>query len=309
MFHDYILRRNKKVDNNLTIFCRITKLFLLFIVIGFGAYSDETNASPKSEIIEINNINDVLEHATHGTMVLFDIDNTLLEPIQTLGSDQWFRWRLQQLKEQGHVHSIALEMALQDWTPIVTATQVKAVESTAPTCIKALQNDNAIIMGITTRASCLSHATYEQLKSINIQLHQTAPHSTQDVIFLNPLEVIYENGVLFTNGTNKGDAFFKFLALIKQQHPAAVLFINDKRSHLEEIQRACADKGVPFIGLRYGYLDKKVRALQEDIAEYQFQTFQTFQHCEHSQYFSRFLPDDEARKAIELRASHSIPPL
>ena len=59
---------------------------------------------------------------------MFDIDNTLMEPTQTLGSDQWFYHQKEQYVLKGMTPSDALEQALSEWMSIQSVTKVKVVE-------------------------------------------------------------------------------------------------------------------------------------------------------------------------------------
>ena len=251
------------------------KFFLLASIIAVTLFSEEIPKASSSAIVETKDISDVLRYVKPNTLVLFDIDNTLIEPLQTLGSDQWFSWRIQYYAKKGYDPSQAVDLALMDWIPLVCLTEVKAVEPQAPNLVRRLQEEGFVVMGLTTRSTILRARTFQQLASAGIQLARTAP-SKEEVVFLNPYEVIYKNGILFTSGTDKGRALFTFLAAIKEKDPQEVLFINDKRSNLEEVQQACKERGVPFIGLRYGYLDDKVRKFSEEAAEEQFRHISKF---------------------------------
>lgn len=46
-------------------------------------------------------------------------------------------------------------------------------------------------------------------------------------------------------------------------NPQAVVFVNDKQKPLEEMEEACAQKKIAFIGLRYGFLDRKVKKVDQ----------------------------------------------
>lgn len=50
---------------------------------------------PFSRIFPTNHFNEIHGFLRKNTFVLIDNDNTMTEPIQTAGSDQWFHWRIQ----------------------------------------------------------------------------------------------------------------------------------------------------------------------------------------------------------------------
>ena len=87
--------------------------------------------------------------------------------------------------------------------------------------------------------------------------------------------VFYTNGVLFTNNAHKGYALFKFLENINY-NPKTVVFINDKRSHLEQMEEMFDNKNTKFIGLRYGYFNDKKNNCSRKLASIEMPDFIQF---------------------------------
>src|SRR5690606_11378819 len=108
-------------------------------------------------------------------------------------------------------------------------------------------------------------------EAVKIDLSATAP-TNEELFFMNERGVLYRGGILFTAATHKGRALKKFLGLSGHK-TAAILFINDQRSHLQPVAATCEEDGVPFKGLRYGFLDEKVKNFRKQIAEVQFYFF------------------------------------
>jgi len=48
----------------------------------------------RAEIIEVKNMAAVANLIDQDSLVVFDIDNTLIQPVQSLGSDPWFSYTL-----------------------------------------------------------------------------------------------------------------------------------------------------------------------------------------------------------------------
>ncbi len=212
-----------------------------------------------SRIFDVKNFQEMELHLTKKTLILVDYDNTTGKPKQVLGSDHWFCHRVDHYKKQGSKD--AVDHALTDWYAVQCLTEAVPVESTTPEYIRQLQARGFMVMGLTTRSSSLSLPTHQQLESMGIDFTVTAP-PTREVVFLNPHEVKYRYGVLFTSGTNKGEALDKFFNLVADVFPRdrfdQVLFINDKKSNLEDVQRKVDEWGIPYIGLRYGHMDEEV---------------------------------------------------
>ncbi|MBS0623973.1 MAG: DUF2608 domain-containing protein [Verrucomicrobia bacterium] len=223
-----------------------------------------------ADIIEVMRFEEIERYLEPDTLIILDIDNTLLEPIQELGTDQWFVHRRDWYEQQGYTSGESLEMALAEWEAVQNITKVMAVERSTPGIVTQLQQ-KYIVMGMSTRGLALATRTVYQLKDIGINL-ASASLTAEDVPLLNPQAILFRKGILFTSGTHKGRALLK---LFEQLHYTAkrIIFVNDKATHLREVEVACEESHIPFIGLRYGFLDEKVKAFRSDIARVQFENF------------------------------------
>jgi hypothetical protein len=236
-------------------------LFFLYLIF--------TSTSLSAKIIETEHFYEILEHANgKKILVILDIDDTLLIPIQTLGSDVWFCDRVKEYQEKMLCPSDALRQALIEWEGIRHLTKIQIVEEGTDKVIQEMQEKNITVMGLSTQALTLTECTSNQLKSINIDLSLKAP-SKNDYYFNNPLGVLYTKGILFTSGTDKGMALFKFLDAIGFS-PSHVIFINDKETHLKNVEKDVLERGIEFIGLRYSYCDQRVKNYDRKIAEIQW---------------------------------------
>ena len=162
-----------------------------------------------SNIFEIDRIDEVKSYLEKDTLVLFDIYNTIMHPVQELGRDQWFYHRISQYEDQGFSFSESLERALEEWISILHVTKVSPVESQVASIIDQIQSKNIPLMGLTARGSGVSTITMKQLRTLYINLAKTAPFYTEALV-LNPHGVLFRAGILFTAGTNRGISLFKF---------------------------------------------------------------------------------------------------
>lgn len=239
-----------------------------------------------SKIYEEKSFKSIGQHITRRTLLVFDYDNTIgrpgtkAKPKQVAGSDQHFEHRIKVYTSKGHSVTRAVDLALMEWFGIQCFTKAMPVEEDTPAYISKLQDEGHMIMGLTTRSAALAIPTHEQLTSMGIDLTRTAPKK-EEVIFLNPVrayltssndnrhEVKFRYGVLFTSGTHKGEAFGTFLDLVSDVYPIdsfdTVLFINDKKKDLLQLQEKVDALGKSFIGIRYSYMDEEIRTA--DMAE------------------------------------------
>lgn len=239
-------------------------------------------SSLSAQVIEIKNIKQAKKHLNKYDLILFDLDNTIMEPIQQLGSDQWFFHRMKDFENSGLNKNAALKATLHEWYEIQAITKVQFVEKDIKGIIEKLQNKNFLVMGLTTRDYEFSLAAIKQLDALKIDLSKTAPKK-ENIYFDNG--VLYKNGILFAKGIEKGKVLKQFLKKIEFS-PKSIVFIDDKLKNLTEVEKFCASLKIKFLGFRYGYLDEKVKNLQMFICEAQHK------------HLKNILSDEEAKKLI-----------
>jgi len=237
-----------------------------------------------AEIHETSHFFDIEKYVNSETLLIFDIDDTLLIPSQTLGTDVWFLHQFQQNKLD--VSGDPLDKTLALWEAIRHLTRIQVVETGAEQVVQKLQELGISMMGLTTQGLGLATRTVNQLRSLDFDLSKTAPRQ-EDCYFLNGHGVLYRKGILFTSGTNKGRALLKFWETANL-HPKRVVFLNDKQTHLEEVESLLNEAGIPFIGLRYSFSDERIERFRPEIADIQLRYSS----------FDRILSDAEAENIL-----------
>lgn len=246
-------------------------------------------ASPvAADIIETPHFKDLINHVDEDTLVLLDIDDTMLIPSQTLGTDVWFIHRMG-IYQKEHEFMVALDKAIAEWEAVRHVTKVNVVEEGTAEIIKEIQGRNIKVMGFTTQGVALATRTVKQLKSLNIYLANNAP-SSDDLYMMNGHGILFRKGILFTAGSSKGAAIVKYLETINYK-PKKIVFINDKSTHLKDLETGCKKLGIEFTGLRYSYSDARVASFRPEIADIQWK-YSTFDHI---------LSDEEAESYLEYR--------
>lgn len=251
--------------------------FLLFFII--------TLSSINAKIIEIKYFNESVPYLTKDTLLVLDIDDTLLVPKQMLGSDRWFQERIKQQK--GLSAAEAFEKTLHEWEGIRHFIEMQIVEPGMQKTIEALQKKEHLIMGLSTQALTLSKVTFKQLINNQIDLRLTAPQKSYYFQHENQ-GVLYVNGILFTAGTSKGKALFQLLEKTQQKFKR-IVFINDKASHLADVEQEATKNDVEFFGMRYGYSDFRKKSFDAKAAEIQL----------NQSGFTQILSDEEAKNHLK----------
>jgi|GEM_PF-243948 len=226
-------------------------------------------SSLSAEIIEIKKIEQCNKHIQPDMLLVFDIDNTLMETAQTLGSDQWFSYRIEENIKRGMLKREAAMVALAEWVSIQNKTKVKLVEPVTAAFVEKLQKNGWKVVGLTSRGLELAAKTIEQLKSIGIDFTKAAPAS-REIIFDD--DRFYRDGILFCSGTNKGSLLFQFFNQVGCQ-PKKILFVDDKEKYLREVEKDCLQHQIPFLGIRYGFLDEKIKNFKPQVANEEWKCF------------------------------------
>jgi len=241
-----------------------------------------------AEIRECSTTEELLNHANQKTLIIFDIDNVILCPIQTLGTDPWFRYYKERLQDEGKSDKEALALAVDMLHRIYHKTRVKLIEKKTPTVIENLQKRKLAVIAMTTRSSEVADCTINHLLSLGVDMKKSRP-LPQNFMLPDCPDVLFQDGVLFTTGTHKGTAFLSFLKRVNFE-PECVVYINDKASHLREVEEACETRKIRFMGLRYSGADEMVKNFKPNIADLQ------------QRYFTGIVPDDIANDLVQINA-------
>lgn len=209
-------------------------------------------------VLEIKHIRDVLKHTSHNSLVIFDLDNTLVESTQEVGSDQWFV-SLSQYAANIMVDSAeTISLVLSIYHEIQFHIDLRAVQQEAIRIIQILQDLCIPVLALTARGTKISEPTLKQLDKIGIQFHKQ-----WDEEFSLPKDEmhapIFRQGVIFCDGADKGKCLDYFLHY-KLFSPKHVVMVDDKAKYLISVGKMLKQYHAQFVGLRYSFLDEKVRA-------------------------------------------------
>lgn len=225
----------------------------------------------QAEVIETNKYEDVLKYVTPDTLFVTDIDNTVVRPIQTLGSDQWVGATVTRLRKAGLQEEDSLHIAVGLFSLVQQQTKVVAIEPDIPKVLKKISAKGARTMGLTARNLGLQTATAAQLKSIGASL--TGVKGKPNLNIENE-KVGYISGVLFAGAHNdKGVILKRFLELNPMPNVKRIVFIDDKAHHTSEIDKAFAGSKYEVKAFRYGGADAIVKAYDPALAAKQWDGF------------------------------------
>lgn len=238
--------------------CAVSSISFYQIPKFFASYRQKQSAQTyASIIIESNSIEDVLDYAQdQQTIVAFDLDNTLVHPGQDLGSDQWFSHLFKEKLDSGISRPQALTEILPLYYKIHDHISLQPVEQASLTVLSTLHQKGIISLALTTRSLPMVQRTCIQLKEAGFSFVQSDSFNRELTIQLEKPALLI-NGIIFCNDNNKGQTLIKTLQACSCK-PNTIICVDDKLSHLLDVQKECLLNKIHFIGIRYGRQDSVV---------------------------------------------------
>lgn len=233
-----------------------------------------------ADIKQVKTMEEALAPVDAETLLILDLDNTIMETTQTLGSDQWFEHHVHKiisdLVKAGQTEEEAkkqgLKIALSEWKQIQRVTSMQLVEPVTAKLIQQKQ-ERIKVIGLTARPVDLAPTTRNQLQSMGVDLSRS-PVVAQDIVIQNAGEVDYiakfEKGILFSGNNKKGEMLVKFFQLARLS-PKKIIFVDDKQRNVDSVEKSLNELGgVSHTSMRYGAADDKVASFDSKIAGVQF---------------------------------------
>lgn len=251
-------------------------LILFATCVGFSGFLS-------AEIYESFDIRDMLKFTDQETLVVTDLNHVLMETVQSLGSDHWAAYEVKkQMAETGATKQEVLHAMVPMWHHILIESEFKPVESTTASVIRRLQQQGNRVVGLTARYIEMAYPTVKQLQSIGIDLNLYSL-SNLDHEIEGGFAAKYIEGVIFVGLKNdKGETLMHLLDQLGHK-PKKILFIDDKEKNLQSVSVACEKRKIPFIGLRYGYLDEAGAKFDPVATEIELRAFIEKQESEQAQ--------------------------
>lgn len=191
-----------------------------------------------SKVIEINTFKEVLEHMEEGAHLFLDVDNTLIQPLHDFGSIPWEANLTKRFLALGLSTEEATRRSCAIWRAIQKVSEAKHVEEETQSLLHALKKQGYPLIAITARSTDMIPTTERQLAALEL-----------------PMDFIIHCG-----DTPKVEYLLSHLGSNKPK----VVFVDDTRGHLDLAAEVLPGHNIPFVGLRYGFLDHHVKNYAPD---------------------------------------------
>ncbi len=200
----------------------------------------------KAEVRESSSMADVFRSIDADTLVVFDLDNTVMEAHGDWGSDQWYDHLVEYYKRT-LPEKEAVARAEKEWGDAQFTTHVRPVEGITPELIRKAQDAGTKMIGLTARPTEITARTVEQLATIGVDFSRNG-------------------GAVFAIGatSSKGKALVEYLKRTGQR-PKKIVFVDDKHHYVKSVDEALAELGIPREIFRYGGADYRVADYQSRV--------------------------------------------
>lgn len=193
------------------------------------------------------------------TLVVFDIDNTILRTDTDFGSEHWFLWQ-KELIEKGVTSvpavtdSLANLLTIQGW--IYQITKMRPVASEIPAIITTIRRQGAAAIALTSRTLGVRDATLRELENNRMEFSSAEELGLNEFLqpkpaysplspgesglseadiseyaLTKPLLAEFDRGVFFTQGQHKG-ILLKILLHASAKKFTHIIFVDDRPHHV-----------------------------------------------------------------------------
>lgn len=227
-------------------------------------------------MIEIDHIDLVKDYVGEDhTYVFLNVGRTLFTPSSHLSDyqfRQYFTKRVEELIQDAEQANALVDKVK---ALIVENIPKEASEKSTASVVADLQENKAIVFGLTRRSFSTSYAPEngkiisKHLNSLGIDL--TLTYSYYPAEEYNE-KYAFQYAILFTNKDFAGKAIVDFI-LKQSVLPLRIVVVNDSKKDLEEIAKSLEPFGIEFIGLRYSKNDSLKKAFDLDLAIIEFMAY------------------------------------
>ncbi len=212
--------------------------------------------APTATSAKIASLSELLTLAKPGDLILLDLDETLLSP-ETDASEPWFHALKDEMIKRGVEAETSWLSAVEVWQAAQNVCDVKCTEDEVTlSVLKELKGRGHTIMGLTARGPEVAQQTVSQLERCGIQPFLEAPSAgvLAPAAPSDPLmPLTHERGVIYCSGARKPEGLLAYETRLPPGLPTErrVVFVDDRDSHVQAVQREMERQGRAFLGLHY----------------------------------------------------------
>ncbi len=233
--------------------------FSLFLI---TAPADSKVASTNTMLSILDEIKDA------NTLVLFDIDDTLIIRETMLGSTPWWEYCLKMIQETGVDKKKAQDKLLPLFFQASLEMPVVLVEESAPNLIAHLHNQGIEVLAMTSRPR-----SYPWQKNFDYITFQELYKKGIRFISMQPSQLpFFYRGIIFAGHGKKEQYLTQFLAE-RSVKPSKIIFIDNDATHQLAVEKTLESLHIPSVCFRYSRMDEQHAAFDPLISNIQLQNY------------------------------------
>lgn len=226
------------------------------------------------------------------TLLVLDIDDTLLTNADFFGSDHWYEWQ-KSLAANDPAKPICTFDVLA--LTFEAGTQREVEENVSSTFIGAINLPKLLL---TSRSANYRGATERELLAAGYTLPSNFVYADYGFNWqTDGRPVSYANGMLMVSGTDKGQNLLRFLndfAHLKYQH---VILLDDGDKNINSLHAALSKAGINYSGIWYRNVDKSsVSPEKAEHAKVQLQRLQEWVRISQPKRWERWQRTDVTKR-------------
>lgn len=245
-------------------------------------------ASKLNQIVESDSILSILDHVHEDTFVFSDLDNTLIESENHLGSAQWGDYLYNLYYDPTRPPEDADAFESEIWCEVQPLINIRHVDPKTPELINQLHEKKIPFIGLTARRPEEVHFTFKQLNSLQITLsHHFLMNDFLDDGSDSRRRVVFHHGVIYCTPINQKSLGLKLFLEKSKHRPKKIIFIDDKLPHIEDVGLFAKEEGIDYVGIRFSGADPRVKTFCPNIVKIQYE------------HLPKIISNEEAKRIFE----------
>lgn len=201
-------------------------------------------------------LKEVLKDLREKTLVVLDLDNTLIECKTSFGSYYWIVHHIKEAVQKGEELDDALRRLVPKWEELQKYLEMKKIEEDSASLLDHLKDQGHLLLGLTGRSSLITKETLAQLEK-NQLYFSSWPEKD---FFSSFNEVSMQKGVVFVGPyLSKGEVLAHFLHQVEEDFEQ-LIFVDDSLDYLKEVHQALASFQRPYTCYHYRAVAERAHA-------------------------------------------------
>ena len=239
---------------------RLLPFVLVALLSACAGHATRPGTIAQSEVRQIDDLARVAPALAEGgkrSLLVLDIDDTLLTSAGFFGSDSWYEWQ-----KSLPAGDPAKPSCLFDVISLNSETGTQQpTQADGPALINAIAGDRLML---TSRNPLYRGGTLRTLHDAGYTLPAELGASPEGRSWdfrknaeAKPVRVVYDQGVFMTTGQDKGLVLLDLLRRLGLRYDRVVL-VDDGEKNITNMQAALRTAGIDYLGLHYTRVDKTV---------------------------------------------------